>query len=791
MDNKYSMQSDELESILREFGSPDKEDSDQLIKGRTQALLEKQKEPTIDVTTPESPITEAPEQSNTLKHANATKLDHGWRDKANSPATVLDIDWRRKEVPTPRSVDQNATVVDRSWRTRQTTYTSVEDVKRLAADLKTIAAGNHEYFVDYPLTDKGGESAILFCHNEDGDHFIAKLFLDYTRSESIIKSRNSILEYMKSAEGMEYTLAVVDSGYVQIAETSFYFEITPFCPEGDLSNKTFSVAELVPIVNRVNEALHSLHTFPPRGILHRDIKPENLFVRNGKIVIGDFGVAKVANSGATQHVVGTTGFTAPEVLMSVTDDHKVVFDDKTDYYSLGVTIACLFEGRFVYEGLPSEAITMAVKKGRPPLSRQDPERELLENLVYGLVRYDPAYRFGYNDVCRWLDNHEYKGQTHSEEWEKPYITASRERLYDEKTLFEYYSKNQERWEEAKDVLYGGEFYHFFSSFRPDLASAARNIGEQYRSSPDRGVALYLKKLYPYAPITWKGYSFNSLQELGNRMKGTKTPSAYGELLSNHLTTNWVTSTPGMNLGDETLTLLNQIEQYAESNPEVACYWFGCSFGNSTDLVLDGNTIQDLEHLFSLLFKNPGKFYSTYYGMLKDIKEGAVIYGFLFSLGFKNIIEEAFRSISTVTERDTLAILLSMLDACGQQTKTDCQIVREFFANRGPLATYNYLRYLLNTNRHVYQALDTKAEVVMKTIRESRVKTDIPCGEIYKNSAELIQNESEFRRMLIDNPFVIACGAYENKGILCENLIGCFAYDFLGSKAPLGLMNYIE
>ena len=36
------------------------------------------------------------------------------------------------------------------------------------------------------------------------------------------------------------------------------------------------------------------------------------------------------------------------------------FDEKSDYYSLGVTLGSLYEGHFVYEGMNAAMITVAV-----------------------------------------------------------------------------------------------------------------------------------------------------------------------------------------------------------------------------------------------------------------------------------------------------------------------------------------------------------------------------------------------------------------------------------------------
>ena len=48
-------------------------------------------------------------------------------------------------------------------------------------------------------------------------------------------------------------------------------------------------------------SLHFVHT---REILHRDLKTQNIFIKNGQLKLGDFGISKVKNSLITGQVGG-------------------------------------------------------------------------------------------------------------------------------------------------------------------------------------------------------------------------------------------------------------------------------------------------------------------------------------------------------------------------------------------------------------------------------------------------------------------------------------------------------
>ena len=48
-----------------------------------------------------------------------------------------------------------------------------------------------------------------------------------------------------------------------------------------------------------------------------------------------------------------------------------------------------------------------------------------------------------------------------------------------------------------------------------------------------------------------------------------------------------------------------------------------------------------------------------------------------------------------------------------------------------------------------------------------------------------------RNQLIDNPHLIELGFYEEKGVRCTNLKGCFAFKIFDRVAPLAFNTLIE
>lgn len=96
------------------------------------------------------------------------------------------------------------------------------------------------------------------------------------------------------------------------------------------------------------EAAHNNH------IIHRDIKPQNIIIsKDGKVKVTDFGIAKAATSNTiTSNVMGSVHYTSPE------QARGGYSDEKSDVYSLGITLFEMLTGRVPFNGETTVAIAI-------------------------------------------------------------------------------------------------------------------------------------------------------------------------------------------------------------------------------------------------------------------------------------------------------------------------------------------------------------------------------------------------------------------------------------------------
>jgi tetratricopeptide (TPR) repeat protein len=155
--------------------------------------------------------------------------------------------------------------------------------------------------------------------------------------------------------------------------------------------------EAVPLMLALAEAVAHVHA---AAVVHRDVKPENVVLAGGRLVLLDFGLARL---GATEDAaapevtltrtgqrLGTHEYMAPE---QCRDARSI--DARADLYSLGIVYFELLCGRPPFVG-DTAAVLQAHVARRPPALRglaPWPVPASVEALILRLLAKDPEERF--------------------------------------------------------------------------------------------------------------------------------------------------------------------------------------------------------------------------------------------------------------------------------------------------------------------------------------------------------------------------------------------------------------
>ncbi len=136
---------------------------------------------------------------------------------------------------------------------------------------------------------------------------------------------------------------------------------------------------VIDVFNMMLQLLDGLEYAHSQGVIHRDIKPANLMLTaDGKLKIGDFGVARIDSSNLTStgSLIGTANYMAPELFLGKPASRC------SDIFSAGVVFYELLTGRRPFPG-PQEAIAHQVcsLEPTPPASVNEAVPRACDDMV--------------------------------------------------------------------------------------------------------------------------------------------------------------------------------------------------------------------------------------------------------------------------------------------------------------------------------------------------------------------------------------------------------------------------
>jgi serine/threonine-protein kinase len=168
-----------------------------------------------------------------------------------------------------------------------------------------------------------------------------------------------------------------------------------YCRKGYL----LPLRKVLYVVSEVAQALDYAHR---QGVIHRDIKPANIMVlKDGKIKVTDFGIAKAVSSSQTKSgiVLGTPNYMSPEQI----NGHDL--DGRSDIFSLGVVFFELLTGVLPFHGKNLTNLFYQITQVKHPSPREINPKvpNPVEQIVDKALSKDPEQRFQTcSDYARYL-----------------------------------------------------------------------------------------------------------------------------------------------------------------------------------------------------------------------------------------------------------------------------------------------------------------------------------------------------------------------------------------------------
>ena len=137
---------------------------------------------------------------------------------------------------------------------------------------------------------------------------------------------------------------------------------------------SLSFKETVSIAIQIANGMECAHN---NQIVHRDIKPQNIMIsREGKVKVTDFGIARAADANTISgSAMGSVHYISPE------QAGGQYVDEKSDIYSLGITMFEMLTGKVPFDGESTVSIAlMHIQNNVPSV------KEYLENVPISLEK---------------------------------------------------------------------------------------------------------------------------------------------------------------------------------------------------------------------------------------------------------------------------------------------------------------------------------------------------------------------------------------------------------------------
>lgn len=139
--------------------------------------------------------------------------------------------------------------------------------------------------------------------------------------------------------------------------TEYLGDFVPLTNLIEKVNKTLSATRLLKIVANLILGLRSIHKLK---VAHRDIKPDNILVSTtgSEIKYIDFGLACFQEGCSLKSISGTPVYMAPELYLRKKSQYELQDLQKTDIWSLGITLWHLLVGRIPFHHWVRPTLTL-------------------------------------------------------------------------------------------------------------------------------------------------------------------------------------------------------------------------------------------------------------------------------------------------------------------------------------------------------------------------------------------------------------------------------------------------
>lgn len=281
------------------------------------------------------------------------------------------------------------------------------DVKKRTvqtSDIQEFTLDNVTYKVDKLISASTGEAEIYKLSKGKKTYVLKLYYAGYSPDPEV-------METLKKASGTGFLLDLIDYGrWISPQGEQREYELQPFYSGGELTPGMMA-GDADKLKVTAGGMIMALKVAHDHNILHKDIKPGNFFYRDEshtQLLLADFGIASAFKRDSKGRMIPlkayaqwrTKIYAAPEIYTAI--DGEIEYpDEKSDYYSLGMSLLTLWIGEKPFEGMDERTMIRLKRGEKGTLPYPDDLPEQLLRLIKGLTIPNPEKRWGFAEFERW------------------------------------------------------------------------------------------------------------------------------------------------------------------------------------------------------------------------------------------------------------------------------------------------------------------------------------------------------------------------------------------------------
>ncbi len=262
----------------------------------------------------------------------------------------------------------------------------------------------HRTFGRYEVLQRlgrGGMAEVYRAYHPPLDRYVAiKVLHSFLSDEKQFKARFereaqniAKLKHPNIVQVYDFDYEPESDSYYMVMELIEGPTLKDFLQDETADTGKLTLSQTIRTIRQAAEALAYAHQ---RGVIHRDVKTANLMLdrqENDRVVLTDFGIAKLVNSGSYTAtgggLIGTPAYMSPE------QGAGEPGDERSDLYSLGVIMYQLLTGQLPFDGeTPMSMILQHMNEPVPFIRTTEPHLPpAVDKIIQKLLSKSPDDRY--------------------------------------------------------------------------------------------------------------------------------------------------------------------------------------------------------------------------------------------------------------------------------------------------------------------------------------------------------------------------------------------------------------